>query len=54
MTYWLHAYADLKTGQMHAEPVRFRMGEGEGPFRLVIASQGGNCRHYPGARNRRR
>jgi hypothetical protein len=54
VTYWLHAYVSTKEGQMHAEPVRFRMGEGGGAFRLVITSQGGNCQHYPGARNRRR
>jgi hypothetical protein len=53
-TYWLHANVNLKGGnQMHAEPVRFTLGEGAGPFRLVIASQYGNCPHYPGARNRK-
>ncbi|HEX8720373.1 MAG TPA: carboxypeptidase-like regulatory domain-containing protein [Pyrinomonadaceae bacterium] len=54
VTYWLHAYVSMESGQMHAEPVRFRMGEVGGPFRLVITSQGGTCSHYPGARNRRR
>ena len=54
LTYWLHAHVNLKGGsQMHAEPARFVMGEGAGPFRLVIASQYGNCPHYLGARNRR-
>ena len=38
---------------MHAEPVEFVLGEGAGPFRLVIASQGGNCPHYRGGRNGR-
>jgi hypothetical protein len=54
VTYWLHAHVNLKGGeQMHAEPVRFVLGEGAGPFRLVIASQYGNCPHYPGGRNRK-
>jgi hypothetical protein len=47
VTYWIHAYVNLKGGeQMHAEPIKFVMGEGAGPFRLVIASQYGNCPHY--------
>jgi protocatechuate 3,4-dioxygenase beta subunit len=47
VTYWVHAYVNLKGGeQMHAEPIEFVMGEGTGPFRLVIASQYGNCPHY--------
>lgn len=53
LAYWLHAHVNLKGGQMHAEPVKFVLGEGAGPFRLVIASQGGNCPHYRGGRNRR-
>ena len=50
---WLHAHLNLKGGPMHAEPVEFVLGEGAGPFRLVIASQGGNCPHYRGGRNGR-
>jgi Carboxypeptidase regulatory-like domain len=49
VTYWIHAHVNLKDGkQMHAEPVRFVLGEGAGPFRLVIASPYGNCPHYRG------
>lgn len=49
VTYWLHAYVNLKGGeQMHAEPPRFVLGEGAGPLRLVIASKYGNCPHYRG------
>ncbi len=49
VTYWVHAHVNLKGGsQMHAEPVKFVLGEGTGPFRLVIASQYGNCPHYRG------
>lgn len=53
LTYWLHAYVNLKGRQMHAEPVEFVLGAGAGPLRLVIASEGGNCPHYRGARGRR-
>lgn len=52
--YWIHAYVNVKGGgQMHAEPVRFVLGEGSGPFRLVIASQYGNCPHYRGGWGKR-
>lgn len=54
VTYWVHAHVNLKGGsQMHAEPVKFLLGEGVGPFRLVIASQGGNCQHYRAGRDRK-
>jgi hypothetical protein len=45
-TYWAHAHVDLKSGQMHAEPVRFTLTEGAKPITLVITSPGGNCTHY--------
>jgi Carboxypeptidase regulatory-like domain len=54
VTYWIHAYVNLKGGeQMHAEPVKFVLGDGAGPFRLVIASPGGNCTHYRGGWGKR-
>jgi hypothetical protein len=54
VTYWLHAHVNLRGGaQRHAEPVKFVLGEGAGPFRLVIASPGGNCPHYRGGWGKR-
>jgi len=54
LSYWIHAHVNLKGGdQMHAEPVKFVLGEGAGPFRLVIASQYGNCPHYRGGWGKR-
>lgn len=53
-TYWIHAHVNMKGGdRMHAEPVKFVMGEGAGPFRLVIASQYGNCPHYRAGRGKK-
>lgn len=46
LTYWAHAHVNLKSGQMHAEPVKFTLSEGAGPLNLVITSPGGNCLHY--------
>lgn len=54
VTYWVHSWVNMKSGdQMHAEPVKFVLGEGSGPFRLVIASQYGNCPHYRAGREKR-
>jgi hypothetical protein len=46
VTYWAHARIDLKSGQMHAEPVKFTLREGAKLIKLVITSPGGNCTHY--------
>jgi hypothetical protein len=54
VTYWVHSWVNMKDGdQMHAEPIKFVLGEGSGPFRLVIASQYGNCPHYRGGWGKR-
>jgi len=54
VTYWVHSWVNTKDGgQMHAEPVKFVLGEGSGPLRLVIASQFGNCPHYRGGWGKR-
>jgi hypothetical protein len=54
VTYRIHSYVNPKGGdQMHAEPNKFLVGEGAGPFRLVIASQYGNCPHHRGGWGKR-
>ncbi|HZG52627.1 MAG TPA: carboxypeptidase-like regulatory domain-containing protein [Pyrinomonadaceae bacterium] len=46
ITYWAHAYVNLKGGQARAEPVKFTLKEGAPPINLVIASPGGNSPHH--------
>ncbi|HLL15736.1 MAG TPA: carboxypeptidase-like regulatory domain-containing protein [Pyrinomonadaceae bacterium] len=46
ITYWMHAHVNLKSGQMHAEPVKFTLREDAEPIKLVITSPGGTCSHY--------
>ncbi|HEX8634986.1 MAG TPA: carboxypeptidase-like regulatory domain-containing protein [Pyrinomonadaceae bacterium] len=46
LTYWAHAYVDIKDGQMHAEPVKFTLTEGAAPIKLTITEPGNHCPHY--------